>query len=107
VLRALRKNIGVTLLSAKKGYATVVLNTVEYIRKIGARNLAKDPTATDEQKLSKYGRALMVPLHVAFRGPLCPSLDPSHKSPVLLKKFQVTLTFRSLAFPGSKKKDPR
>jgi hypothetical protein len=39
---------------------------------------------------------------------LCaPSLGPSHKSPVLLKKFQIALRLRSLTFSGSKKKDPR
>jgi hypothetical protein len=39
---------------------------------------------------------------------LCaPSLDPSHKSPVLLKNFQMALRLRALTFSESKKKDPR
>jgi hypothetical protein len=40
--------------------------------------------------------------------PLCaPSLDPSHKSPDLLKKLQTVLGLRPLASSGSEKKDPR
>jgi hypothetical protein len=56
-LRALRKNTDPTILPADKGNATVVLNTVEYNRKIGTlledlayRRLAKDPTEAVESK---------------------------------------------------------
>jgi hypothetical protein len=39
---------------------------------------------------------------------LCaPSLDPSHESPVPLKKLQMALRLRPLTFSGSKIKDPR
>jgi hypothetical protein len=50
VLRTLRKNNDVTILPADKGNARVVLNTVYYNRKIGARRLAKDPTEMVERK---------------------------------------------------------
>jgi hypothetical protein len=39
---------------------------------------------------------------------LCaPSLGPSHRSSVLLKKFQIALTLGPLTSSGSKRKDPR
>jgi hypothetical protein len=56
-LRALRKNTDLTILPTDKGNATVILNTVEYNRKIGAlledpayRGLARDPTEAVELK---------------------------------------------------------
>jgi hypothetical protein len=58
VLRALRKNIDLIILSADKDDATAVLNTVEYIRKIGARGLAKGHTATAQGKTSFFLRNL-------------------------------------------------
>jgi hypothetical protein len=58
-LRDLRQNTDLTILLANKGNATVVLNTVDYNRKIGAllqdpayRRLAKGPIETVERKTS-------------------------------------------------------
>jgi hypothetical protein len=48
------------------------------------------------------GRALTVPLHVGLHRPFVS--PPSHKSPVLLKKFQMALRLGPLTFSGSKKK---
>ena len=55
----MQKNTDLTILLANIGNATVVLNTVDYNRKIGAllqdpayRRLAKGPTETVERKTS-------------------------------------------------------
>jgi hypothetical protein len=57
--------------------------------------------------MSKCGSSPHGPVARRPSQALCaPSLDPSHKRPVLLKKFQMALRFRSLTFSGSKKKDP-
>jgi hypothetical protein len=56
-LRALRKNTDLAILPADKGNATVVLNIVEYNRKVGVllkdpayRELARNPTEAVEHK---------------------------------------------------------
>jgi hypothetical protein len=58
--------------------------------------------------MSKYGSSPPGPVARRPSQALCaPSLDPSHKRPVLLKKFQMALRLRSLTFSGHKKRDPR
>jgi hypothetical protein len=58
--------------------------------------------------MSKCGSSPHGPFAHRHSQALCaPSLGPSHKSPVLLKKFQMALKLRSRTFSGSRKKDPK
>jgi hypothetical protein len=70
VLRDPRKNTDLTILPANKENVTVVLNTADYNRKIGAllqdpsyRSLAKGPTERVEHKTS----LLLTCLHLQWR----------------------------------------